>query len=412
MAHKFFERRGGGEVLFFETGRVLEQDGHDVAYFATSADPSKADGAHTFLVSPPEYERGHLISRVAQIGRMIYSRSVKERFAEAIRTFKPDIVHVWSIQTHLTPSILTAAHEAGVPIVMVCNDYKHICPNYKLYHHGRICTDCMGGRFYMAAVNRCCKNSLTFSVASGLESYVHDWMGVYGYVDTFLFASNFIARETEKFWASRPFRWRRLGNPFDATKYPLEEGYDDYALFFGRLSEEKGVDVLLEAAHLAQSVRVKIVGDGPEASALRSRADELALPNVEFVGPMWGTALDSLLSRARFVLVPSVWHENYPYVIIQSFAFGKPVIASDRGGIPELVDHGRTGLVYDAFDPTALAGAMQALWDDPDRAVSLGRTAKAYADAEFNDPRFLDTLLGIYREVLDASVGAAGESRR
>ena len=197
MAHKFFERRGGGEVMFFETGRVLEENGHDVGYFATSTDPSQADGVRTFLVSPPEYEHGPLIGRVAQIGRMVYSRSVKERFAEAIRTFKPDVVHVWSIQTHLTPSILAAAHEAGVPIVMVCNDYKHICPNYKLYHHGRICTDCKGGRFYMAVANRCCKNSLTFSVASALEAYVHDLMGVYNYVDTFLFASNFIAHETE-----------------------------------------------------------------------------------------------------------------------------------------------------------------------------------------------------------------------
>ncbi len=166
--------------------------------------------------------------------------------------------------------------------------------------------------------------------------------------------------------------------------------------------------MLLEAARLAPSVRLKIVGDGPEEEALRTRADDLGLTNVEFVGPHWGSDLDGLLAETRFVVVPSVWHENFPYVINQSFAVGKPVIASDRGGMPELVDPGRTGLLYDATDPGALAEAMRSLWDDPDRAVALGRAAKEYSDAEFNDQRFMDTLLGIYREVVDAGVGPRG----
>jgi glycosyltransferase involved in cell wall biosynthesis len=406
LAHKFFETRGGGEVFFFETGRVLEQSGHEVAYFASSADVSKADGAYTFLVPPPEYEDGNPLQRLIEVPRVIYSRSVKERFAEAIRAFKPDLVHVFSIHVHLTPSILAAAHEAGVPIVMSCNDYKHICPNYKLYHHGHVCTDCKGGKFYMAAVNHCCKDSRSLSVASAMEAYAHALLGVYGYVHTYLFASEFMAHETEEFWASRPFRWRRLPNPFDSTKFPLETGFGDYALFFGRLIEEKGVDVLIEAARLAPSVQVKIVGDGPDERALKAQAGESGLTNVDFVGPLWGAELDSLLSKARFVVVPSVWHENYPYVINQSFAFGKPVIASDRGGMPELVEHAKTGLVYDAVDPAALAEAMQSMWDDPDRTVAMGRAAKEYSDAEFNDERFLQTLLGIYGEVLDAGVGA------
>jgi glycosyltransferase involved in cell wall biosynthesis len=406
LAHKFFETRGGAEVFFFETGRVLEQSGHDVAYFATSTDPSKADGVRTFLVAPPEYEKGNALGRISRIGGMIYSRSVKQAFAEAIQTFKPDVVHVFSIHVHLTPSVLAAAHEAAVPIVMSCNDYKHICPNYKLFHHGHICTDCKGGKFYMAAVNRCCRGSLMVSVASAMEAYAHEVLGVYDYVHTFLFASRFMANETKDFWPSRDYRWRLLRNPFDSTKFPLTETYEDYALFFGRLIEEKGVDVLLEAAAMAPGVHLKIVGNGPDEPALRALAAELGLANVEFVGPVWGTDMDLLLSKARFVVVPSVWHENYPYVINQSFAFGKPVVGSDRGGIPELVEHGETGLVYDATDRVALAAAMRSLWEDPDHAVAMGRTAKERSDEAFNDNRFLQTLLGIYREVLDAGVGS------
>ena len=275
LAHKFFETRGGAEVFFFETGRVLEESGHEVAYFASSTDPSKADGRRTFLVSPPEYERGNALGRISRIGQMIYSRSVKDRFAEAIDAFKPDLVHVFSIYVHLTPSILAAAHDAGVPVVMSCNDYKHICPNYKLYHHGHVCRDCKGGKFYMAAVNHCCRDSHTVSVASALEAYAHQLLGVYDNVHTFLFSSRFMAHETEEFWASRPFRWRQLRNPFDSTKFPLQEAYADFALFFGRLIEEKGVDVLLEAAQLAPSVQLKIVGDGPEEEALKAQSVKL-----------------------------------------------------------------------------------------------------------------------------------------
>jgi glycosyltransferase involved in cell wall biosynthesis len=407
LAHKFFEVRGGAEVFFFETGRVLEEGGHDVAYFATSVDPARADGVRTFLVEPPAYDAGNAIRRAGQIVPTIYSRSVKKRFAAAIRAFRPDLIHVFSIHVHLTPSVLSAAREAGVPVVMSCNDYKHICPNYKLFHHGRLCDDCRGGRFYKAAANRCCKNSLGFSVASTLEAYVHAVMNVYDGVHTYLFASEFMARETQRFWPNRELRWRRLRNPFDSTKYPLALE-DDHALFFGRLIEEKGVGLLLEAARGAPDVLLKIVGDGPDEPALREQASRLRLRNVEFMGPVWGPRLDELLSRARFVVVPSVWHENYPYVINQAFAFGKPVIGSNRGGIPELVEHERTGLIYDAVDPVALAAAMRTLWDDPGRAHALGRAAKELSDSVFNDRQFRGSLVGIYEEVLGARPRAGG----
>lgn len=324
-------------------------------------------------------------------------------FSRLIADSKPDLVHVFAMHVHLTPSILVAAYEAGVPVVMSCNDYKHICPNYKLYHHGHICTDCRGGRFYKAVANRCCKNSLVFSVASGLEAYVHNFMHVYErYVHTYLFASEFMAAETERFWGAKSFRWAKLCNPFNSPQYQISESYDDYALFFGRFVEEKGVDVLLRAAALAPEVTIKIVGDGPEEATLLSMVEQQSIKNVEFMGPLWGGALDAVLKRARFVVVPSVWHENFPYVVNQSFAHGKPVIGSNRGGIPELVLHGERGLIYEADDEKALAYAMRDLWHAPDRAVAMGKKAKAYSDHEFNDQRFYEQIINIYQGVLNA----------
>jgi glycosyltransferase involved in cell wall biosynthesis len=301
----------------------------------------------------------------------------------------------------LTPSILDAARAAGVPVVMSCNDYKHICPNYKLYHHGQVCEECKGGRFYRAIVNRCCHNSTAYSIASAVEAYTHKLMGIYRKnVHTFLFASEFMAHKTEEFWGKDSFRWRKLRNPFDSTKFKAKYATDGPVLYFGRLVDEKGVDVLIRAAMLLPECSFRIVGDGPELGNLKKLAAESGLKNVEFAGARWGEAMDSELAACRFVVVPSIWHENFPYVINQAFAFGKPVIGSNRGGIPELVQHGKRGLIYDAADPEALADAIRELYLAPDKVDTMGREAKEFANREFNDDNFCRALEDIYTEVL------------
>jgi glycosyltransferase involved in cell wall biosynthesis len=407
LAHKFFRVTGGAEVFFFETGRVLEENGHAVAYFSTTASDNVSSNYSEYFVSPPEYHKGTIIKRALGIGRIIYSIEAKKKITSLIKKFKPDLVHVFAFHVHLTPSILVAAYEAGIPVLMSCNDYKHICPNYKLYHHHRICKNCYGGRFYMATVNRCCKNSLIFSAASSLEAYAHNTIGVYKkYIHTYLFASDFMARQTESFWGTGTFRWDKLKNPFESQKYKLSDSYNNFSLYFGRLTEEKGVDILIRSAKLVPEVKIKIVGDGPIKQELQALTKKLGVNNVEFLGAIWGDELHSILAQSRFVVVPSVWHENFPYVINQSFAFGKPVIGSDRGGIPELVSHGQRGLIYPAEDVKMLSLAMSELWNDPERAVRMGRTAKEYVDAEFNDQRFYEKLMTIYKGVLDESTGA------
>ena len=143
-----------------------------------------------------------------------------------------------------------------------------------------------------------------------------------------------------------------------------------------------------------------LVGDGPQAEQLKKLASDLGLVNVTFTGPQWGEALDRILMRARFVVVPSVWHENFPYVIFQAFAMGKPVIGTDRGGIPELIADNEFGLVYPAENESALAECIKKLWQNPAETVKMGIQAKAYADEQFNARRFYEILIRRYEEVL------------
>jgi glycosyltransferase involved in cell wall biosynthesis len=143
-----------------------------------------------------------------------------------------------------------------------------------------------------------------------------------------------------------------------------------------------------------------LVGDGPQSAELKDLAVRLKLNNVDFVGPQWGENLNRLLKRTRFVVIPSVWHENFPYVILQSFAMGKAVIGTDRGGIPELIGNNERGLIYPARDERALAESIHELWLDPGLAVQMGERAKKYADEQFNDRMFYDCLIRNYKEIL------------
>jgi glycosyltransferase involved in cell wall biosynthesis len=234
-----------------------------------------------------------------------------------------------------------------------------------------------------------------------MEAYMHNLMNIYRKnVHTFLFASEFMAHKTEEFWGKEAFRWRKLRNPFDSTKFKATYSPDGSVLFFGRLIDEKGVDILIRAASILPDVSFRIVGDGPDMKNLKQLAKKLDLGNVEFVGAKWGDEMDAELEACRFVVVPSLWYENFPYVINQSFAFGKPVIGSNRGGIPELIQHGERGLIYRATDPQALAKVVDTLWNEPELVEAMGRNAKELSDHEFNDENLYRTLEGIYSEVL------------
>lgn len=402
IVHNNYTVQGGAEVFFHEVGRVLEENGHEVARFAAAEEGLDAPHADLFPAAA-DYRNGNLWARASRLPKLIYNREAKEAFARMIERFRPDVIHAFAIYVRLTPSILEAAREAGVPVVISCNDYKHICPNYKLFHHGRVCTECKGGRFHRALINRCCHGSLAVSAASMIEAYYHEWRNLWrGNVSTFLFASRFMADRTEEFWGKDEVKIDFLRNPFDAEKNYVEPNVGNYILYFGRLIEEKGLDVLLDASALAPDVPVVVVGDGPDRSAIEARAT--GLNNVRVVGPAWGAELHEWLKGARAVVVPSIWHENFPYVILQAFAASVPVIGSRRGGIPELVEpadgDGPLGWTYEATDPAALAERMRHVLDMSETDIaSMGRASQAYVREEFSDAAIYGRLMKIYRDV-------------
>lgn len=401
LAHKYFELTGGAEVFFRETERVLRQNGHDTLMVTTGA-PRADDPDNLIRMTAPDYDDATVLKKAASLPAAIYDRRKKRKMAQIISTFQPDLLHVFSINVHLSPAIVTAATDANIPVVGSFNDYKHICPNYKLFHHGRICTDCKGGRFFKAAQNSCCKSSRALSVASMIEAYVHKWMGIYDSFSHFTFSSDFMANQTEVFWPDRAISWSKMRNPFESAAFTPQVDYDPYGLYFGRIIDEKGVDRIVDAASQIDGFALEIVGDGPDLDKLRARVAREGLDNVTFLGPKWGDELTPILARARFVIVPSIWHENFPYVINQAFALARPVIGARRGGITELVEDGERGLVFEPDTAGELAAKINMLAHAPELARQMGQNAKIYSDQTFNNAVFLDDLMGAYERAADA----------
>jgi len=396
LVHKFFYVTGGAEIFFFETARILKENGHEIAFFSTKNKLNKKTKYERYFVKPPKFD-------LTNIGQIIYSKKAKQRFAYLLDDFKPNIVHVFGIFSHISPSILETAKERQIPVVMSCNDYKHICPNYKLFHHGELCEKCRGKKFYQAILNKCCHNSITYSVASATESWIQEKTNmVRKNVDLFLFASDFMAKKTELFWGKNSFKWQKLVNPIKINHLKNTAEIGDYILFFGRLIEEKGVKELLLTMKNLPKIKLIVVGGGPEKNILEKTKKELSIKNVEFVGEKWGEEMKEIIRKSRIVVVPSRWYENFPYVIIQAFMMGKPVVATKLGGIPELVKK-QFGILYDPQKEGALARAINYLWQRPQNCLKRGKAARKYIEKEFVDEIFYKNLMNIYNGCLSSN---------
>jgi len=399
LVHKCFYYKGGAEVFFFEVARVLKERGHKVAFFSVNDKQNIESEWSKYFVDAPDFKNPNPLNKLEALAEIPYNVRIKKKFEKLLDYFKPDIVHCFNIMTHISPSIMVAAHERHIPVLISHNDYKHICPNYKLYNNGHVCDLCKDGHYYHCMMTKCCHNSMTFSFASTVEAYVHKWMKVYEKnVTVHLFACDYMAKETELFW-KRPIVSGKVMNPFKVPALLSKIPKGEFGLYFGRLIDEKGVNVLLKALTFVKDLPFVIVGNGPEEDELRRIASDNNLKNVKFVGPKWGEELNEYLYKAKYVVCPSTWQENFPYVILQAFAACKPVIGSRRGGIPEMVTKDR-GLVYEALDYKELASKMRELDNNPQMCKEMGQAGRKWVEGNFNDEVFYKSLIDNYNKAL------------
>ncbi len=398
LINKFYYLKGGAERHFFELKEMLERHGHEVVVFSMQDEKNIPSPYSKYFVSEVNFENVALNWQgLRTAGRMLYSFEARRKISQLLDAEKPDLVHVHNIYHQISPSILSAIKKRNIPIVQTLHDYKLLSPNYALFCHGKICECALGGKYYTCIRHRCIKNSYIASALSALEMYFHKTLQLYEKnIDVFICPSIFMARQLKR-WGIRAKRIEQIYN-FVSETAPTENVIGDYFVYVGRLSEEKGLPLLLEAFAGLPS-KLKIVGTGPLEKELRQRVRTEGMKNVEFLGYREGEELSDIVSKSLAVVVPSQWYENCPLVILEAYQHGKPVIATEIGGIPELVRQGQTGYTFKLGSPNDLRKKIQLMIENTSRVDEMGQNAKAFSD-QFRTEKYYQKLITIYESLV------------
>lgn len=405
MIDKYYFIKGGAERYYFELTKVLEAHGHEVIPFSMQHEENFETPYEQDFVPNIEFNGLSAIEKLKLapeiIGRIIYSRTARDAVARLIDKTQPDIVHLHMIDHQLSPSILHAFRDAGLPVLQTCHQYKLVCPSYRLFimHKNEICERCVTGSFYHAALQKCHKNSFPASALLSLESYLHKWMHIYDEIDLFHVPSRFLGSKLVAGGVPEEKVWHSFYT-INLDDYPYHPDAEEYFVFYGRLSEEKGVMTLLHAMRNLPETKLFIIGDGPQRPVLERLQREHKIDNVSFLGNRGGKELVELVQKARFVVVPSEWYDNSPLVIYESFSMGKPVIVSTLGGMPELVDDGINGYHFEPGNVQELHERIEALWADPARTRAMGEKAREKAEAEFSPDVHYERMITRYEQLL------------
>ncbi len=331
---------------------------------------------------------------------LIYSIEAKHNIESLLTDFNPKLVHLHTIYHHISPSILAEFKKRNLPIVQSIGEYHLISPNYNLFHDSEICEITKSNRFYKAVLHKCVKDSYLASIAEVIEKYIHYFIGwERNYVDYFLARSKFLQNKLIEFGLQTK-KIIHLPHFIDYQQYKPNFGQGAYILYFGRLSPEKGINYLLEAMKLLPKIKLVIAGRGSQEKELRILNQELGNKNVEFLGFKDGAELKRLIANSRFTILPSVWYEVFGLSILESFATGKPVIASDIGGIPETVKNGFNGFLAKPGNVDDLADKISKLWSDPVLCRKIGRNAREYVEKNFGPEEHYEKLVGIYNKAI------------
>ena len=404
QVNKFLWQCAGPERYMLEIAAMLKRRGHSLAFFAMSDRRNLPSDCDRYFVSEIRYDTASLwhTSRTAlkAVGRTVYSLESKRKMKALVQAKRPEVAHLHGINRQISPSILPVLKRSGVPVIQTVHNAEFICPALHLYieHRREICQRCLNGKYYHAFVHRCVKGSWAASGLSVLAQYVHRICRIrQRCIDLFVCPSRFLAGKLVEAGIPED-RVRHLPNYVDPASY--EPNYDPgrYGVYAGRLSPEKGLPTLLKAAALAREVPLVIAGEGNEEETIRRSVDEHRLGNVRLVGYQQGDELKKTMRDAAFVVVPSECYENSPMAIYEGSALGKPTVASRIGGIPELVDPGATGLLFEPRNAEQLADAMQQLHRDPQSCREMGRRAREKI-AEICDGHY-DRLMQLYQEAV------------
>ena len=406
LVNKFFHPRAGAETAFLETRRLLLGRGHDVIDFAMRHEANQPSPYETFFACERSYENdGPVIKRAADAASSVYSVSARRALARLLDVHPPEVAHLHNIYHQLTLSLLDELSSRRIPTVLTMHDWKVACPAYTLFTEGQPCRRCPSGSVVSAVRHRCVKSSASASVVAATEAWIAKRRGSYDKVHRFVAPSRF-AIEIAALGGIAKRRVAHVPNFLPDNEMNIElRGIDagPRLLYAGRLDETKGIRNLLRAfARVKVPASLRVAGRGPMEGEVRAAA---ALDSrISYLGVLERRALYEELEASRAVVLPSLYEDNGPLIILEAQARARPMIVTNRGGPPEFVRDGETGLVVDPTRLEALAAAMELLASDRELAVRLGERAREDVRREHSANRHYELLMTVYH---DAQLEAA-----
>lgn len=394
LVNKFHYLKGGSEKYYFDLAKLLQEHGHEVAFFSMQDEKNIKTGCKEYFVENSDMNSKNIFKALD----VIYSRKNKKAMEKALDDFKPDIVHLNNFQRQLSASIIKPIKKRNIPIVFTAHDLQAICPAIVMLDSKRqICEKCLNGKYLNCVKNRCVKNSGLKSILGTVEAKYYKLKKIYiNKIDKIITPSEFYKFKLIQDGIPEN-NIEAIHNFIDMDNYNVEVEDDGYAFYFGRLIKEKGIFTLLEAFKGLKDKKLLIAGDGPDLEKIKEYLNKNNMQeNIKLLGYIDSDKVKEYVRKSRFIIVPSIWYENCPYSVLETLAIGKPIIGSNLGGIPELVKNNESGLIYTYNKPKELQEKMKTLFENKELADELGKNAKQIAKKEYSKESYYNKIINIY----------------
>jgi len=395
-------RRGGSEIVYFNTAQLLKSHGHTISYFSTKDSRNELSEFDKYFVPNENIRDVSFIKKIQRSPSYLYNSRAGKSLEQLIIDFKPDVAHIHIFYGALSVSILKVLKKHKIPVVHTSHDYRLLCPvNTFMDKDGNMCELCMDKHFIHCIKKRCSEGKLAQSTMVMLEAYFWKYFtNPVDYIDHFIFVSEFSQNKHIQFNRGYEGKYSKIYNFTDINSTGNLASKGDYFLFFGRLSVEKGINTLLSGFSSRKDQKLIIAGTGPLKNYVEDFISENK--NIEYVGFKTGKDLELLIRNASFIVVPSEWYENNPMTIIEAFCLGKPVIGANIGGIPELIKQGINGYVFESGNKQSLESAIdKASAIDKEQYEELSKAAYEFALNNFEKESHYLKLLKIYNDVIN-----------
>jgi len=387
LIHNYYQQYGGEDSVFKAEHNLLENHGQQVI---------------TYTRNNMEINNYGILDKVRFIKNTLWSRKTEKDIYEICSLERPNVAHIHNIFPLISPSVYQALHKANIPIVQTLHNYRFLCANGIFYRNGSVCELCKKGNVLNGVVHKCYKNSyLTSSLYSTVITLVR-LLRKFNLVNKFIALTPFIGNKYVEGNMIPKSKISILGN-FIEIRSPIsllsQNENSKYALYFGRITKEKGIQTLLNAFEHLRHINLKIAGTGPYLDEIIRYVQIKKLNNIEFVGFQEKKQLVELIKKSFVVIIPSEWYENFPITALESMAIGIPIIASRIGGLPDVVEEGKSGFLFQPKDFRGLMDKIEILFSNPTIQEKMGVYAKQIASTRYGPDMHYKELIDLYNSI-------------